>query len=537
MSEIEAILGLLVAVVALAPVARWLGWPYPVAMVLGGLAFAAIPGLPIVTVEPDTVFLLFVAPLVFATAWLSSLRDIRANVRPIGLLAFGLLIVTMVGVAVVAHASIAGLTWPSAFVLGTLVAPTDTVAVAAIAEQVRLPRRLITVLEGEGLLDDATGLVAYRMAVGVVLSGSFSVWEAGYELVMVTAGGVAVGLIVGWLVTRIWAYLDDPPVEITFSILAPFAAYLPAEALGVSGVVAVAVTGLYTGWRSPGLLSADTRIKTAAVWDVLTFLLNGLIFVLVGFQLRSLSTVLSERPAASVIIAAALLCLVIIVLRFAWVFPSTYLPRRLSRTLRERDPSPSWRYVAVLGWTGMRGGDSMAAALAIPFVGAGGAPFPARDLIIALVFCVILVTLVSQGLSLPLLIRRLGVREDPSGDRELEQAQLAATRAALERLDDLEDESWAAPPLIEELRSEYDHLVGHYTNEADAADEAQHAVERRLQRELIEAARLAVIDLRNKGVIGDEALRHVQRDLDLDELGLDQEDQAAAWAADDAKTD
>jgi monovalent cation/hydrogen antiporter len=242
---------------------------------------------------------------------------------------------------------------------------------------------------------------------------------------------------------------------------------------------------------------------------------------------------LTERPATSVVTAAVLLCLTVILLRIVWVFPTIYVPRWLSRSLRERDPAPSWSWVAILGWTGMRGGDSMAAALAIPFVAAGGEPFPSRDLIIALVFCVILVTLVSQGLTLPFLIRWLGVVEDEAGEREFEQAQLAATQAALERLDDLEDETWASPPLIEELRSEYSHLAGHFSDDAGDDDEEQHAVERRLQLELIEAARNALIDLRNQGVIGNEALRRVQRDLDLDELRLTLDEEQHAWENDE----
>jgi Na+/H+ antiporter len=306
MAEIETILGLLMVVAVLATLARWLAVPYPIPMVLGGLVVAALPGLPTITVEPDIVFLVFVAPLVFATAWLTSLRDVRANVRPIGVLALGLLVVTIVAVAGVAHLAIEGLSWPAAFVLGTLVSPTDTVAVSAIAEQVGLPRRLTTILEGESLVDDATGLVAYRVAVAAAVTGSFSLWQAGAQLVLVSVGGVAAGLAVGWLTGAIWARLDDPPVEITLSILAALAAYLLAEAVGVSGVVSVAVAGLYTGWRSPGLLSADTRIKAAAVWEVLEFLLNGVIFVLVGLQLRSLSVVLAESPAPAVLTCSRL---------------------------------------------------------------------------------------------------------------------------------------------------------------------------------------------------------------------------------------
>jgi monovalent cation/hydrogen antiporter len=348
MREIETVLGLLLAVAVLATVARRIGVPYPIPMVLGGLALAAVPGLPPVELAPDVVFVLFVAPLVYSTAWLSSLRDIRANVRPISLLAVWLLLLTIVAVAAVAHAADGSLPWPAAFVLGALVAPTDMVAASAIAERLGLPRRLVTVLEGEGMVDDATGLVAYRMAVSAVVSGGFSVWQAGLQLAVISLGGVAIGLAVGWLVARIWEQLDDPPVEITLSLLTPFGAYLPADALGLSGVVAVATAGLYGGWRAPELLSADTRVKASAVWEVLVFLLNGLIFILVGLQLRSLGAALGERPPATVALVAALVCLTVIVVRLVWVFPATYVPRWLSRDLRERDPAPPWQAIAIL---------------------------------------------------------------------------------------------------------------------------------------------------------------------------------------------
>jgi Na+/H+ antiporter len=524
MSEFETVLGLLVAVVVLATVARRLGVPYPILVVLGGLALAAVPGLKSVELAPDIVFVVFVPPLVYSTAWLTSLRDVRANVRPISLLAVWLLLLTIVAVAAVAHAADGSLPWSAAFVLGALVAPTDVVAASAIAARLGLPQRLMTVLEGEGMVDDATGLVAYRMAVAAVLTGSFSIWQAGLQLLVISLGGIAIGFVVAWLLARIWEHLDDPPVEITLSLLAPFVAYLPAEALGLSGVVAVATAGLYAGWRAPELLSADTRVKASAVWEVVVFLLNGLIFVLVGLQLRSLDVVLAERPAATFALVAALVCLTVIVVRLVWVFPATYLPRWLSRDLRERDRAPPWQVVAILGWTGMRGGDSMAAALAIPFTVVGGAPFPGRDLIIALTFCVILVTLVLQGLSLPVLIRRLGVSADQTAQREEDQARLAAAQAALDRLDDLAGKEGANAELLSRLRSRYSHLAGDLAHETEPDDEARHAAGRRIQLELIEAQRRAVIELRNRGVIGDEALRQVQRDLDLDELRLAQDD-------------
>jgi CPA1 family monovalent cation:H+ antiporter len=378
--------------------------------------------------------------------------------------------------------------------------------------------------------------VAYRVAVAAVLTGTFSAWQAGLQLVVVSVGGVLVGLAIGWLTCAIWARLDDPPVEITLSILASLTAYLVAEQIGLSGVVSVAAAGLYTGWRSPRLLSADTRVAAWAVWGVLVFLLNGLIFILVGLQLRSLDEVLETRPPDTVLVGAGLVCLATILVRIVFVFPATYVPRWLSRRIRERDPAPSWRSVLTLGWIGMRGGDSMAAALALPLTIAAGVPFPARDLIIALTFCVILVTIVLQGLTLPFVVRRLGLTAtSDEEEREVEIAELAAARAALDRLEDLDAETTADPALIEAIRSRYEHLTEHDPDRAETTHARQHADERRLQRELVGAAREAIIALRDRGVIGDEALRETQRELDFEELRLgDEEDDALDESEDPA---
>jgi monovalent cation/hydrogen antiporter len=349
----------------------------------------------------------------------------------------------------VAHWAI-GLPWAAAFVLGAIVSPTDAIAATAIAERLGVPRRIVTILEGESLVNDATGIVAYRIAVAAVVVGTFSLWQAGLQFVVGAVGGIAVGLAVGWVV--LWArrhVSEDPSVQNTISLLTPFSAYLLAEEpsryawtellhlpgeFAFSGVLSVVATGLYVGRRGPYVISAETRLQGYAFWELVTFLLNGVIFALIGLQLSGIIAGLSDYSAAELVLYAGLVSLTVILVRFLWVFPATYLPRWVSRSLRERDPSPSPRAVTVIAWTGMRGVISLAAALALPLTIEGGAAFPERDLILFLTFCVILATLVVQGLTLPALIRALDLHDDGSQDQEEIIGRIEVAQAALARI-------------------------------------------------------------------------------------------------------
>ena len=432
-------------------------------------------------------------------------------------------------VAVVAHVLIPGLPWAVAFVLGAIVSPTDAVAATAIAQRLGIPQRIVTIIEGESLVNDATGLVAYRFAVAAVVTGVFSLGEASLQFVVVSVGGIALGLVAGWSLSYVHRWLDNPPLEITITLVTPFAVYLLGEeVLHVSGVLATVTTGLYLTWRAPTFFSSGTRLQAYAVWEMLIFLLNGLVFILIGLQLPGilaiLNTTIAGRSPILLIWDAALVSLTVILVRLVWAFTQAFLARLLSRRLREGDPYPGWRTVLLIGWTGMRGAVSLAAALALPEVTANGAAFPERAFVIYLTFGVILATLVVQGLSLPLLIRGLGLPDDGASERQETQARLTAAQAALARLDELASQNEVSRESAQHLRKHYEAQVRSLTKRIKkAANEPgeDHAMTyQRLQREALQAERSAVIGLRNQGEINDEVLRRIERELDLEEQRL-----------------
>ncbi len=539
MPEIEAILVLLAAVATLATLANRIKVPYPILLVLGGLALGFVPGLPRVELDPDVVFLLFLPPLLYVSALFTSWRDFRANLRPISLLAVGLVLMTTCAVAAVAHWAIE-LPWAAAFALGAIVSPTDAIAATAVAQRLGVPRRIVTILEGESLVNDATGIVAYRITVAAVVAGTFSLWEAGVQFVVGAVGGIAVGLAVGWAV--LWArrhVSEDPSVQNTVSLLTPFAAYLLAEEpshyawhyllhlpgeFHFSGVLSVVAAGLYLGRRAPYVISPETRLQGYAFWELVTFLLYGLIFSLIGLQLGSIVGGLYEYSAATLVLFGGLISLTVILVRIVWVFPATYVPRWASSSISERDPSPPWQAVSVVSWTGMRGVISLAAALALPLTTATGAPFPERDLILFLTFCVILATLVVQGLSLPALIRALGLEDDRSQDREEVLGRIEVAEAALARIEELLEENGVQEDTAERLRGIYNYRHSRFSARFDGDEdglEERSAAFQRLMRDLLQTQRRVLIELRNEGKIGDEAMHRIERDLDLEESRLE----------------
>jgi CPA1 family monovalent cation:H+ antiporter len=430
-------------------------------------------------------------------------------------------------VAIIAHAILPNFSWAAAFVLGAIVSPTDAVAATAIAQRLGAPQRLVTIVEGESLVNDASGLVLYRFALVAVITGAFSLAQAGLTFVWVCVGGVGVGLLVAWLYAQIERRLEDSPVEITLSFLVPFAAYIPAEALGASGVLAVVAAGLYTGRKSARIISPASRLQAESVWTLLVFLLNGLAFILIGLQLRSLLGLVQAEhiTAAELLTYGAVVSLVVILIRLLWVFPGAYLPRWLFPSIRAREPRPPLRVVFVLGWMGMRGVVSLAAALALPLTLSSGQSFRERPLIVLLTYCVILATLVGQGLTLPALMRKLGVGSDGASDREEEVARLTSARAAVRRIDELAGEEWATQEAVAHLRAMHEHRTHRYDGEGDAdeaeRDRAEDGVARRLKREVLLAERQAVIQLRDEGAIGDGVLRRIERELDLQDTWLE----------------
>ncbi len=512
------LLGLLMAVAALLAAAPLLRIPYPILLVLGGLAIGFVPGMPELVLPPELVLVVVLPPLLYAAAFFTSLREVRSNVKQITLLATGLVLATTLIVGVVAH-TIVGLPWAAAFVLGAIVSPTDPLAATSIARRVGVPRRIVSVVEGESLINDGTALVAYRVAVIAVVTGGFSLSDAGLRFVASAAGGIAVGLGVGYVVRFVRRQLDDPPVEITIALMTGYFAYVPAEMLDVSGVLAAVTVGVYVGWHAPELSSPQQRLQGLAVFEILVFLLNALLFVLIGLQLPIILDRLEDLPALTLLGYATATCVAVIVTRIVWVFATGYVPEAL------RGRADPWQYSAAIGWMGMRGGVSLAAALAIPELTDDGAAFPGRDLIIFLTFTVILVTLVLQGLSLPFVIRVLRLEQDDGLAREEAKARLYAAKAALERLDELEDEEWARPETAERMRGLYGFRRDRFRSRLDGTEDTslddQSADYQRLRRELLNAERQAIVALRRAGKIDTEVMHRIERDLDLEDQRLE----------------
>ena len=524
-SDSLILLGLLAAAVGLLAIAEIVRIPYPILLVLGGLGLGFVPGMPHIELAPDLVLVAILPPLLYGTAFFTSLRELRANIRPISFLAVGLVLTTMVAVAVIAHAVIPGIGWPSAFVLGAIVSPTDPTAATAIAERLGLPRQLVAVIEGESLVNDGTALVAYRFAVAAVVTGSFSLATASGRFVLSVVGGIAVGLAVGFVIREVRRRLDNPPVEITISILSGYFAFLPAQALGVSGVLAAVTVGIYMGWYTPLLTTPQMRLQGAAVWEILFLVLNALLFALVGLQLPAIIDALSGISTGTLIRYAVIVTAAVIGARFAWIFVTAGITYLLGRRWRADDPAPSWRAKTILAWSGMRGAVSLAAALALPITTDAGTPFNDRDLIVFLTFGVILGTLVLQGLTLPALIRVLDLEDDGLGEKEDAKARIYAAEAALARLEELLDEEWVLEDTAERLRGLYgfrrERFSSRFDAESDGALEDRSVNYQRLRHELLEAERRAVIELQRSGRIDDAVARRVVRDLDLEDARLE----------------
>jgi len=519
------LLVLMVAVGGLSVLAGTIRVPYPILLVLGGLVLGFLPGVPPAELPPDLVLVLFLPPLLYQAAFFSSPRDLRADARAITLLAVGLVLATMSAVAAAAHTVVDGLPWAAAFTLGAIVAPTDPLAATAIARRLGVPRRLVTVLEGESLVNDASALVAYRLAVGAVVAGSFSLWGAGLQFVGRGIGGVAIGLAVGWLIAEARRRIEDPVVEIVLSVVTGYAAYLPAELMGASGVLAAVTAGLYVGWRAPELASPSTRLLGFSFWEVLVYLLNAVLFVLVGLQLHPILTGVSGSSAAVLLGQAALVSAVVIAVRIVWGFSVPYLVRALDRRPAQRARRVGARERLVGGWSGMRGAVSLAAALALPLETSTGQPFPQRNLIIFVTFGVIFATLVLQGLSLPWLIRRLGLHRDDSEEQEELRGRLRATDAALTRLEELAVQEWTREDTVQRMRGLYQfrrrRLKARAGYLADDGVQDRSLAYQRLVRELLEAQRREIVRLRNQGQISNEVMHRIERDLDLEDSRLE----------------
>ena len=520
------ILGLCVAIPALSVIARVVGVPYPIVFVIGAIPIGYLPGVPNVELHPELVLVIFLPPLLYVAAFFADLRALRADARALSLTSIGLVLLTTCTVAVVGH-ELMDLPWAVAFALGAIVSPTDPVAATAIAGELGVPRRLVNIIEGESLVNDSSALIAYRVAVAAAIGGSFSLFDATVEFVVAVAGGIAIGLLVGAVIAEVRRRLDDIPLEITISIFSGFAAYLPAEELGVSGVLAAVTTGIYLGWLAPQISTAQMRIQGFAVWELIVFLLNALLFILIGMQLPNILDTVSDIDDWTLLGYALATVAAVIGTRFLWVYTTPYLVRALDRRPSQVERRVGWEARTVMAWSGMRGAVTLAAALALPLETDAGAPLPGRELVIFLAYCVVLFTLVVQGLTLPALIRRLGVVDDGSEEEAEEHAaRIAAAEAALEALDGLATEEWTHDETVERVRSLFSYRRRRFATLRGELEDEDGIVDRsfayqRLMHELIEAQRAALLQLRNDRVISSDVMRRVERDLDLEETRLE----------------
>lgn len=522
-------LELLVVVTLVGILGRRWPLPEPILLVVVGLALGLWPAFPRVEFAPSLFFTLFLPPLLYADGWLTNLREFRAALRPILLLSIGLVVFTTVVVGYAVHALLPFIPLPVAFALGAIVSPTDAVAISAILERAGAPLRIRTLLSGESLVNDASGLVAFKFALAAVVSGSFSLGEAAVSFLRVSIGGAAIGLAVGMLSSAIRQRLErfgnsDSMLEVTLSLLTPFAAALPAEHYGFSGILAAVAAGLHNGWADPIRMSASTRATAWSVWSVVLFLLNGIVFLMLGLQIPILVEDLRGEWWTALVAYAVVISLLVMVLRIVWVYPGAYVPRFLSAGIRTREPNPGWRRVFVVGWAGLRGVVTLAAALSIPVSLPGGEPFPARSYVIFLASSVILVSLVVQGLSLPWVLRRLGVQVDRELAEEEHAARVAVTEAQLERVRALAMtcSERCDPGIISKIEAELDEKLERLASLDD--DTTPAAVRREREKELralvIETGRGTARELYRDKKINDEIFLLLQNDLDLEEARM-----------------
>lgn len=516
---------LLLFVVALGTLSKKLKTPYPVVLVVGGLLLSFIPGVPRPNLNPDIVFFVILPPLLYSAAWLTSWREFSHNLVSILLLAFGLVAFTVLAVTQLGQWLLPGFDWRLGLVLGAVVAPTDAIAASSIATRIGLPKRIVDILEGESLLNDASALLALEFGLALLVGGLRPTFTFGLmRLTYLVVVGIVVGLVVGEIVHSIEHRIDDGPIEITLSILTPYVAYLSADSIRASGVLSVVVCGLYLSRKSSHFFSPSVRLQAWAVWDSLTFILNGLVFVLIGLQLPYVLETIHDHSLGGLLVYGALFSAFLIVLRLIWIFPGAYVANLIRRRiLHQNEPLPGMRQIFVVGWTGMRGVISLAAAIALPRTFADGTPFAQRSMIIFLAFSVIVVTLVLQGLTLPPLIRALGLAGGPIPQhREEKEARRAILQSALAYL--LEKQNQAEP----EFTSVYEDLAQHYRHRLavyrEDLDEAHDPIARQfhnrhidVSRELLQVERQTAVRLRNDRRISDELLRELEHELDLGE--------------------
>jgi CPA1 family monovalent cation:H+ antiporter len=520
MENIAIVIVILCIVTALAELTDKVKIPYPILLVLAGISIGLFPGLPHVDLDPEVVFLVFLPPILYQAAWTTSWPDFKAAKRPITLLAIGCVIFTTCLVAVVAHQFIPEFSWAEAFVLGAIISPPDAVAATAATKGAGLPKRVVTILEGESLVNDATGLIAYRYAIAAISTGVFNIWNAGAQFLVVATGGIALGLFIGWLFT--WVHRitpDNPTTDTTLTFLTPYIAYLAGEELHVSGVLSVVTAGLFLSWNSSAIFSHQTRLQATGTWDTVIFILNGLIFILIGLQLPYIMGSFEYTSLRKIITYGGIVSLAAIIGRILWVYPGAYIPR-ISKKVRKAEPGTNLRLVTIIAWSGMRGVVSLAAALALPFTMAGGETFENRELIIFLTFCVIFSTLVLQGLTLRPLIQWLGIKTDDKERLHELNVRLKLASAIIEHIEEhyslgLSDE------VLNQIKTKYEIRVQRISkDQRERLNDAEINEFHRIQGELLKKERQIVLQLRNEGKMSDEVMRRIEYELDLEETRL-----------------
>lgn len=500
-------------VIALTAFGRRLPIPPPVLQVVAGLLVGLLPAVSLPELEPDVVFFVFLPPILWAAAFFTSFREFKANIRPISYLAVGLVLATSAIVAIVARELMPGLPWAAAIALGAIVSPPDAVAAAAIVSRLPVPRRVIVLLEGESLVNDASALVLYRTAVAAAVTGAFSLGESVVRFFIDAGVGTAIGMLVGWLIIAAARRTRDTLTDTLLTLAGPYLAWIAAETLHVSAVLACVAGGLYLRQHLSTAVSPLSRIYNRVVWDLVVFVLNAMIFLLLGLQVGDLVKSSSMSELLPVAWSGVIIGVVVIVVRLIWVPIATVAPRLLSETTRRRDPIPAWRPVFLVSWTSMRGIVSLATALALPRLLGNGAPFPYREQIIVITMVVILMTLVVQGLSLAPIIRAFNFPREHAHHDEARLARRESLRRGAEALEDLSREEWANPRDVQWLRAELRDRLDSHEEEGDSV-----SGRRRLRRGMIEAERRMLIRLRNEGAISDEVLRELEQDLDLEAI-------------------
>lgn len=518
-------LALLISVIALAALARKIQTPYPIILVIGGLLLGLVPGMPNAPLDPDLIFFVVLPPLLYSAAWNTSWEDFRSNLVAILFLAIGLVAFTVAGVAAFAPVFLPALDWRGGFVLGAVVATTDSIAATSIARRIGLPRRIVHVLEGESLVNDATGLLALEFGTALVVYGQHPTIVSGIsKLAYLSSAGIAVGLLIGRIIEWLEFRIDDASIEIAISIFVPYAAYLSGELIHASGVLAVVAAGLYLGRKSSRFFSPGVRLQVNAVWNALTFILNGLVFITIGLQLPYVLAEIRGMQRTQLIIDAALFSAFLILLRVLWTYPGAFVAHLIStRVLRQADERPGARQVFVVGWTGMRGVIALAAAISLPRISGNGSPFPQRNLIIFLAFSVILVTLVLQGLTLPPLIRRLGLAGAGGSQCGEDEARSLVLEAALKFLEKSRHDSPDVSGLYDDLARHYRHRLASLrcaAGDPELHSGTEYARYLQIVGALLNVERHTALQLRREGRISDEALREIEKELDLSAIRL-----------------